>query len=255
METIAPLTATATTISSLSPQNHARSSGFGFVTNTVWPTVEVVWSKILFHLNADNPSVLSKVLRVIFTLFSYVMLYTKVSGKIAWTIAYLLDHHYYLLMVTCSVALLAVSALLLTSYEYMWRWQDVCLSLTSNTTARSNVLIVDDDEEDSLIAWAKTVGRKVFILLMWSVFCAMNTKLDFWIWTQYMVAHPHYNMEVQLVNCLEAAPLLLGSACAMYYLYPPFFTWHRTSSFHSSSDATQPFSSGGYDYAALQSLL
>jgi hypothetical protein len=191
------------------------------VWNALKPPLYRAWTEITSLTSADNGSLSSTVLRLLFTISSYILMFTHVSGSMLWSMAYLLDHRWYVLAVTSSVALLAVSSVLLTSYEWMWRWQEWLV-----VPRRPVVTVVDDDDDDSIQAWAKTLGRSLMILLIWALYCVVNTKLDFWIWSQYLVAHPDHNLEIRLVNWLQAGPVLFGAAYAMYYLYPPFYTWH-----------------------------
>jgi hypothetical protein len=194
------------------------------------------WERMTLLLSADNPSVLSILCRVGISLTSYTLMYTRISGTILWTMVYLLDHHWYLLAVTSSVALLVLSALMLTSYEFFWRWQQhLTLILTPNITnassssfsRNSNRVVTVEDDDESVQAWAKFLGYKLGILGAWFVYCVINIQLDLWIWSKYLVAHPDHNLELFFVNCLEAAPILIGAAYTLQYLYPPFYTTTR----------------------------
>jgi hypothetical protein len=41
------------------------------------------------------------------------------------------------------------------------------------------------------------------------------------------MGRPEYHKyELQIVNCIEAIPILVGTAIFMYYAYPPFYYWH-----------------------------
>jgi hypothetical protein len=205
------------------------------------------WERMTLLLSADNPSMLSILCRVGITLTSYIIMYTRISGMILWTMVYLLDHHWYLLAFTSSVAVLVVSALLLTSYEFLWRWQQRLALFTPNTTNNRVVTVEDDDNDDeSFPAWAKFFGYKLGILGLWFVYCVINIQLDLWIWSKYLVATPDHNLELFFVNCLEAAPILIGAAYTLQYLHPPFYTYHYAhyaSIISTSSDDEEDSSS------------
>ena len=205
------------------------------------------WTKAL--LIADNPSFISLVAKFGLTIASYVFVFVKVSGGLMAAIAYLLDHHWFLLAVMCILVLLAVSALLLTFYEFMWKWQqqDWVRAFTPQPTGLRNIVIEDDDLEWK--TYARQACRILLILSGWALFCILNTKLEFWIWRHYLVAHPNHNGEVQFVNCLESMPILFGAACTMFYLYPPFYTWNYLQ------QQRNPISVRGGENDALQTLL
>jgi hypothetical protein len=217
--------------------------------------------------SADNTSLLSKLLRCVSSLFSYTLLYTTLTGHLLWGIAYLMDHGWYLLASSGSVTLLLLSSLVLTSYEWMWRWQEhfflplvrkcglmcgmtdagsmVYASVATTTTINSNddrqpqhqpppqrrtVIIHDEEDMDddlSVRGWLKRFARIFGVCVAWLLYCIVNIKVDFWITDQYMLARPEYHLsELQLVNCVEATPILLGAAILLYFFYPAFYHWH-----------------------------
>jgi hypothetical protein len=202
---------------------------------------QIMWSSLAISLlgecfsrfkaffRAENQTVPSMIGKVLLTVVTYVFVFTRVSDGIMFTIAFLFDHRWLLLTVTCSLALLAISALFLALYEFIWRWQQqdcirmVMLTQQQQQQRARNITVEDDD--NMWQSYLKQAGRILLILALWVVFCVANTKLQFWIW-HYLAAHPDHNAEIQFVNCLEVAPLLFGAAFCMYYLYPPFYTWN-----------------------------
>lgn len=201
--------------------------------------------------SADNESLVSRGLRVLVTVLSYGFFYTKSAGTLLNGMVYLVDHHWYVLSVTCAVVVLAISAALLAAYEWMWRWQAWLLASTSGSS-QHRVVTVEDDDTESWQAWAKKLGRVALIILAWSLYCWVNVRLDYWVfWSQYSVAHPKFNLELILVNCLQAGPILVGSAYTLYHLYPAFFTWHHAP----LSAANLPSSSNSIGETHMQSLL
>lgn len=203
-------------------------------------------SKAFFR--AENQTVPSMIGKVLLTVVTYVFVFTRVSDGIISMIAFLTYHQWFLLTVTCSLALLAISALFLALYEFLWRWQQQdCIRMvmaTQQQRGARNVTVEDDD--NMWQSYLKQAGKILLILALWVIFCVANTKLEFWIWQHYLVAHPDHNAEIQFVNCLEVAPILLGAAFCMYYLYPPFYTWNYDG---------QASSTNGNDSETLQNLL
>jgi hypothetical protein len=212
-------------------------------------------------ISADNPSLLSKLLRCACTLVSYSFWYTSLTGQLLWGIAYLMDHGWYLLAASGSVTLLLLSSLFLTSYEWIWRWQErwfiplarkcgrtcsmtfagsmdyTAVATTTSTDTdgpqqrlRRPVIIHDEEDMDddlSLRGWLKRFARIFGLCLGWLLYCIVNIKVDFWITDQYMLARPEYHRyELQMVNSVEAAPIILGAAILLYVAYPPLYTWH-----------------------------
>merc|ERR1711933_649805 len=109
-----------------------------------------------------------------------------------WVIAYLMDHSWYLLAVTCSVVLIFLCAIFLAFYEWMWQWQGRTFSLLcagsdniSNSgynILRSVNILDDDDMEDDLTlrGWIKQIFRALLSCLVWLLYCVFNIKIDFW---------------------------------------------------------------------------
>jgi hypothetical protein len=215
---------------------------------------------LLERTGADDPSVLSALVKVTVTGTSYVLLYTTaLASHLMWGIAYLMDHGYWMLAASGCVTLLCVSVILLLCYEWMWRWQErvfdplvlgnCCCRDVGNHADDYEVLgtiqqepqqrrrrrrrpVVVHDEEDmeddlSLRGWAKRFARILGFCLVWMAYCVVNIKVDFFITDLYIMARPeHYRFELLLVNCFEAAPILIGAAVFMHFAYPPFFQWH-----------------------------
>ena len=188
---------------------------------------------VLDLTNANNKTVVSWIIRIFFTIITYGTIYTNSTGLLLWAIAYLLDHRWYLLAVTCSVVLIFLCAMLLAFYEWMWQWQGRSISLwcsgsdnrssSGYNVLRSVNILDDDDMEDNLTlrGWAKEIFRALVSCLIWSVYCIVNVKIDFWITEQYIVARPtYYVIELRLINCLEAAPILFGAALLLNHAYP-----------------------------------
>jgi hypothetical protein len=218
---------------------------------------------LLNWTSADNTSLVSKLLRCVSTLFSYAMLYTTLTGHLLWGIAYLMDHGWYLLAASGSVTLLLLSSLFLTSYEWMWRWQEhfffpmistccrtfnatdagsmdyVAVATTTTTTTNSDglqqrrrrpVIIHDEegmDDDLSVRGWLKRFTRIFGVCCVWLLYCIVNIKVDFWITDQYTLARPEYHpYELKLLNCVEASPILFGAALLLCVAYPAFYRWH-----------------------------
>eukprot|EP00539_Tryblionella_compressa_P007666 CAMPEP_0178764016 /NCGR_PEP_ID=MMETSP0744-20121128/17540_1 /TAXON_ID=913974 /ORGANISM="Nitzschia punctata, Strain CCMP561" /LENGTH=314 /DNA_ID=CAMNT_0020419111 /DNA_START=199 /DNA_END=1143 /DNA_ORIENTATION=+ len=208
----------------------------------------VVVDVLLEWTSADNPSLVSKLSRLALTSSSYILLYTSLTGQLLWGIAYLMDHKWYILAASGSVTVLFLSVLLLTALEWMWRWQErVFFPILASLTGRNNsaagsgydpvgirrgrhVVVQEDEDMDddlSLRGWLKRFGRIFVFCFVWLLYCICNIKLDFWVWSQYVVARPAYHpFELRFVNTLEAAPILAGAAVFMYFAYPQFFHWH-----------------------------
>jgi len=215
--------------------------------SAVLSAVQRTWRVVVHATSADNESLSSRVLRVAFIVMSYGFFYTRSAGTLLNAMAFLVDHHWYVLGVTCAVVVLAISGAILASYEWMWRWQ----SWIFLSPLQQRVVTVDEDDDAAWQVWAKKLGRGALILLLWSLYCWINVKLDYYVfWTQYSVAHPDFNLELFFVNCLQAGPILIGSAYTLYYLYPQFYTWHRQQTMDLSSSAA-----GRVDDTHMQSLL
>jgi len=225
----------------------------------------------------DNTSVASSIVKLFITVSSYAMIYTSVTGQLMWAIRYLIESHWYILAVTASILLFLGSWIILTCYEWMWRWQERIFLLTgagsigrydavilihnsdddddddeinSNNSGtyrrrhrRPLAILNDDDMEDdlSLKAWMKQIGYGLFCCLIWSLYCVIIVKIDFWLTDQYIVNRPdYYQIELQLVNCLEASPILLGAALFLHYAYSSFY-------YHERSSQTVPLANEGDD--------
>jgi hypothetical protein len=239
------------------------------------PLLERVWRILALATSADNESLGSRGLRAFLTAFSHAFVYTKAAGSMLNAMVYLVDYHWYVLSISCAVVVLAMSAAVLTWYEWMWRWQAWIRISSSSSSIRAassasssqhhRVVTVededdddedgdDDDDDDSWQAWAKKLGRILVILLGWSLFCYVNVRLDYWVfWSQYSVAHPKFNLELIFVNCLQATPILVGSAYTLYHLVPTFYTWHHHPSLAMGGGL--PTSSGDETTVSMQSLL
>jgi hypothetical protein len=193
-------------------------------------------SKAFFR--AENQTVASMIGKVLLTVVTYVFVFTRVADGIISMIAFLVHHHWFLLTVTCSLALLAISALFLALYEFLWRWQQQdCIRMIMVTQQQRGAMNVTVEDDDNMWqSYLKQAGRILLILTLWVVFCVVNTKLEFWIYMQYIVAHPDHNAEIKFVNCLEVAPILFGAAFCMYYLYLPFYTWNYDGQASSTNE-------------------
>jgi hypothetical protein len=182
---------------------------------------------LIDYISADNTSIVSKTLRTLITVFSY-STYVALTGHLLWGIAYLLDHHWWVLAISGSVTLLLVSTFILAVYEWMWRWQ--AHAGRRITSGRQYVIVQSDDEDEddlSLRAWLKQYSKWFGYVMVWWMYCILNIKIDFWITDMYIMGRPeHHKYELYLVNCIEAFPVLCGSALFMYYAYPPFYYWH-----------------------------
>ena len=209
---------------------------------------------VLELTSADNGSIVSKVLKLALTVSSYVIIYADVTGKLMWAIAYLMDHDYYYLAISCCVVLLLLSGIVLTSYDWMWRFS----SLDTHRRRRRVTILDNDEMEDDLSfrGWMKRIGHGLFSCLIWSLYCVLSVKVNLWITSQYMVARPnYYPIELRLVNCFEAIPILFGAALLIYYAYPSFYHWHywegpSRSTANTASTILNPFvSNGSNDHA------
>eukprot|EP00533_Pseudo-nitzschia_delicatissima_P013280 CAMPEP_0197271400 /NCGR_PEP_ID=MMETSP1432-20130617/8495_1 /TAXON_ID=44447 /ORGANISM="Pseudo-nitzschia delicatissima, Strain UNC1205" /LENGTH=326 /DNA_ID=CAMNT_0042736817 /DNA_START=24 /DNA_END=1000 /DNA_ORIENTATION=- len=214
-------------------------------------------SAVLLDLTrSDNNSLVSKIMRIVATGFVYATIYTTLTGMMLWAIAYLMDHGWYLLAATSSVVLLLVSCILLVVYEWMWSWQGSVVSYLGSNSGyhrlRSVTVLNDDEMEDDLTlrGWIRQIVRALVSCLVWSLYCVLNVKIDFWITDLYVEARPNYfKIELRLVNCFEAAPILLGAALLLYVAYPSFYqltAWmERLSAYARGADnsATQTFAS------------
>jgi hypothetical protein len=232
----------------------------------IWKFLKYTWKwvKCILHfffdlLSADNKSLVSRVSRVVLTASSFGVMLPNLAGQILWGMAYLIEHGWYPLAVTSSILLLMLSAAILTSYEWMWRWQEntYCCGfsprggangaigggVSSSTSNRDEenvhvqyrpiVVVMDDNEIDleedlSVRGWMKKIGRIAGFGVLWFLYCLLNVRLNFWIWNQYIVANPHHHpLKLRLVACLAVTPILVGAAALLYFAHPPFYRWHR----------------------------
>ena len=220
----------------------------------------VLLLEFVFNLTTfDNTSIVSKIVKLSITVSSYTIVYTSVTARLLWAVHYLMEHNWYILVITCSVVLLFGSVIVLACYEWMWRWQDRTLSLlgadssggydaiigidnnnnNNNGDTSSNrrrrlrpVTILDDDdmEDDlSLRAWTKRIGYGLMCCLIWSLYCVIIVTFDFFITDQYIIGRPsYYKIELRLLNCFEAAPIMFGAAlCKLYHTYPYIYRWQH----------------------------
>jgi len=190
-----------------------------------------------------------------------------------WAICYLIESHWYILAVTTSILLFLGSWIILVCYEWMWKWQEPLFSLLgAGSVGRYDAVILirnDDDDDDehnnnggthrrrhrrpltilndedmeddvSLKAWIKKIGYCLFCCLMWSLYCVIIAKTDFWLTEQHIVNRPdYYKIELRLVNCLEASPILFGAALFLLYAYPSFYNHERSS--QTTASISVPF--------------
>lgn len=234
---------------------HSRSLFHSFLryTRAIFALLSVC---VLDLTSANNTSFVSKIVRIFVTVSIYGTVFTSSTGLLMWAIAYLMDHGWYLLAVTCSVVLLLLCVVLLVFYEWMWQWQGRIISVLCGGSdinshrgyniLRSVNILDDDDMEDGLTlrGWIKQIIEALVSCFIWVLYCMLNVKVDFWITDQYIVARPAYHtIELRLVNCFEAAPVLLGAALLLYYAYPSFYRL----SFHHERVSTSATISGNVD--------
>lgn len=210
--------------------------------------------------SSNNKSIVSKVVKICITVISYAVVYTNVTGKLLLALSFLAENRWYILVGTVSSILLLGSAIVLASYEWMWRWQDQVIELledgasdeydaiiaihesstdnnrTTRRRRRRIITILDDDdmEEDlSLKTWIKKITFGLCCCLLWSLYCFMVGKIDFWITDQFIHHRPEFTaIELQLIHCIEALPVLLGTALFLYYACPTFYYyryWERST--------------------------
>jgi len=174
----------------------------------------------------DNEASMSLALRAFVGLFSYTVIYTKVTGTLLNGVLFLVTHRWYVLAMTCSVVVLLVSAALLSLLQWMFNWQGRFLAqtVTSDPQRIRRSLHVEDDDDLSMLTWAKAAAHCLLVCILWTIFCWVNVRLDYALfWHQYSTANPVYNMELYVVNALQALPILLGAAYAVYHLAPSLF--------------------------------
>lgn len=202
------------------------------------PVFEFVWkswSLVSEATSAENTSTANLAIRVAVTFLTYVVFYTRTVGVLMTGIWFLVAHHWYVLASTCSVVILLLSSVVLISFEWMWQWQAKLMSFFFQGSAargRRQVIVDEDYGEgdqqfDSWQVWSKKLCRGALILLGYTVYCWLNIKLDHKVfWAQYDHAHPKHNLELFFVNCLQAAPILVGAGFTLYKLDPRLIRWH-----------------------------
>jgi hypothetical protein len=201
------------------------------------PVVESVLRIASAATRHDNESLISLVFRILLGAFSYCFVYTRIAGALLNTMAYLVAHRWYILAMTCSIIVLLVSAALLSLLQWMFNWQGRLLASVSDPRRLRRLVHVEDDDhdDDSILAWAKMIGRSLLICVLWAVYCVVNVHLDYALfWHQYSAGNPIFNLELLVVNSLQAGPILLGSVYAMYHLVPSLFASTMTAHPQSS---------------------
>jgi len=217
------------------PHDHTHFRLFLRYTHAVLALLSAV---VLDFTSANNKSIASKIIRIIVTALTYGMIYTSATGFLMLAIVYLMDHGWYLLAVACSIVLLLLCGILLAFCEWMWQWQGrftSFLSVGSDNFSNigynrlRSVNILDDDGMEDDLTLRKLIKQIVHALvtsLIWSLYCVLSAKLAFWITDHYEMARPTFHpIELRLVSCFEAAPVLLGAALLLYYAYPSFYRW------------------------------
>ena len=210
---------------------NANRSLFWSILRYARAILTIFWLFLLDLTRSSNKSLVSKIVRISLTIFAYAIVYTITAGQLLWAIAYLMDHGWYLLAATCSVVVLFISGIFLVICEWMWLWQGRVLSyLCSHGRYERlrSVNILDDDEmgdDLTLRGWVKQIVHVFVSCLIWSLYCALNVKIDFWITENFPI---RYAIVLRIVNCFEAAPILLGAAILLYYAYPSFYSWNFT---------------------------
>ena len=215
-------------------RNRSRFRSFLRYTRAV---LALFFAVVLDLTSANNKSILSKIVRIVVTTFTYVTIYTNATGLLFLAMDYLMNHGWYLLTVTSAVMVLFLSGLLLVFYEWMWQWQGRVISYLCDDGSNSNsytgynrlrsVTVLDDDDmEDDLTlrGWIKQIVRVLVTCLIWSLSCVGIMKVDFWITDRYVKARPQaYEIEYYLLDGFENAAILLGAALLLYYAYPSFY--------------------------------
>lgn len=197
--------------------------------STLSPLLERIWCLVQQYTNSENDSIASRVLRILLTVSSFCFIYTKAAGTLLNAMVYLVDHHWYLLAITCALVVLGISLFFLAVYQWMWRWQQWVLGFSYRSYHR--LVVVDDDDNETVQHWFKKIGRAVFVVLCWAVFCLVSVRLDYLVfWSQYSDAHPEHNLELIFVNSLQAGPILMGAAYALSHIYPDFYQASSVSS-------------------------
>eukprot|EP00538_Stauroneis_constricta_P004925 CAMPEP_0119565550 /NCGR_PEP_ID=MMETSP1352-20130426/30424_1 /TAXON_ID=265584 /ORGANISM="Stauroneis constricta, Strain CCMP1120" /LENGTH=252 /DNA_ID=CAMNT_0007614489 /DNA_START=123 /DNA_END=881 /DNA_ORIENTATION=+ len=224
-------------------------------------------------LHSEETSIIGIIAKAVVSIATYIIIWTKVAILSLGFLAWLIMAGQYLLALTTSFVLILVAGILLLLYQFMWDWQSIFChrhrgALFGDSIAGSNdedndgqriqpgrPIQIDDSDEDwdsiSWVEWAKYGAKYLLLLCSWTVFCWMNTKFMFWIFDQYIQAHPRHNSELFLVNNLETAPLLLGAAIFLRYMHPKYFSITVTT----TANITATTSSGADDHSIAQPLL
>ena len=179
----------------------------------VYMAISRGWTMLADLTDAGNGSVPSLAVRVGLTAFSYAFCYTQSVGLLMMAVAFLVEHHWYLLAVSCSVVILLISSVALISYEWMWQWQGKMVLFFHGSNRGRRQLIVDDDDADEALfeswqVWSKRLGRAALIILGWTFYCWINIKLDhFLFWSQYSSSHPNQGGKAfSMASSASAAP-------------------------------------------------
>jgi hypothetical protein len=258
---------TTTTTTSFLDRTNQSSLGWKKVTQYVWKWIQCIVRFIFDLISADNTSLVSILLKIGITISSYTMVVPTILGELLYGLLFLIDHNWYPLAVTTSFIILLFSSMILTSYEWMWRWQDrtygygrwaftprggvngtdgnTNIGPRMDTTMVENnniqhynyrpiVVVMDDTEIDleedlSMMGWMKTFGKYAgYGIGIWFPYCVMNMYINIWLWDP----HQNHNQQqhpilVQLLACLAITPILVGAAILLYYAHPSFYRWHN----------------------------
>lgn len=113
----------------------------------IWKMVLSVWMFLGYdnhHHNDDNNTnsnnyycryIAHMTVKIVLTFVSLCVWYPLIMGHTVGVLLYLLDHDWYILACTTSLAILIVSLAFTASYEWMWRWQDSCCNVATTTAA------------------------------------------------------------------------------------------------------------------------
>lgn len=190
----------------------------------------------------DNEALWSLLLRTFLGFISYCFFYTKLAGLLLNALAYLVAHRWYVLSMTCSIVVLIASAAMLELLQWLFNWRGRLLAAYRH----GRILNVEQDylDDESVMAWAKTIGRLVVVSSIWTIYCYVNVRLDYALfWHQYSVGNPAFNLELLLVNSLQAGPILLGAAYTIHRMNPSLYEsisrTHLTASLTSHAAADE----------------
>jgi len=215
---------------------------------------------VLDTTSSNNKSLVSKIAKIVSTGFLYAMVFSRGTGMMLALISYLMDHGWYLLAATCSVVLLLLCCGFLVILEWMWAWQGRVISYLGDSSSGYNrlrsVTVLDDDEmEDdlTLMGWIRHIVRALVSCLVWSLYCAINIKVDFWITVDYIPSRPNFfKIVLVLINFLAAVPILVGAALLLYVAYPSFYRWH--SLFERLSDYSRGVNNNATNFASSEEI-